>query len=68
MGFGFGPGQIFLLALVILLLFGKRIPEMMGSMGKGVKEFKKGLDGIEEEPEEKKSTESEKKETSDTEA
>jgi sec-independent protein translocase protein TatA len=68
MGFGFGPGQIFLLALVILLLFGKRIPEMMGSMGKGVKEFKKGLDGIEEEPEEKKPAESEKKETSDTEA
>jgi hypothetical protein len=29
MGFGFGPEQIFLFALVILLLFGKRIPEIL---------------------------------------
>ncbi len=48
MGFGFGPGQIVLLALVILLLFGKKIPEMMGSIGRGVGEFKKGLDGVED--------------------
>lgn len=66
MGFGFGPGQIFLLALVILLLFGKRLPEMMGSMGRGVQEFKKGLDGVEEKKDdEKKTVESEEKETSE---
>jgi len=66
--FSFGPAQIMLLALVILLLFGKRIPETMKSLGVGAREFKKGLDGVDDQPKEPKSAESEKKETSDTEA
>jgi sec-independent protein translocase protein TatA len=36
-----GPSQIILIALIVLLLFGgKKIPELMRGLGKGVKEFK----------------------------
>lgn len=43
-----GPWQIILIVVVILLLFGaRRIPELMGSLGKGIKEFKKATDGSE---------------------
>ena len=39
-----GPFQILIIALVILVLFGRgRISEMMGDFGKGVNSFKKGL-------------------------
>lgn len=45
--FGLGTGEIILIALVILLLFGgKKIPEMMKGLGKGVKSFKDGMNGI----------------------
>ena len=38
------PGQIILIVVVILFLFGgKRISEFMGGFGKGIKEFKKEL-------------------------
>jgi sec-independent protein translocase protein TatA len=43
------PGwlEILLILVVVLLLFGaKRLPEVMGSFGKGVKEFKKGVKDI----------------------
>lgn len=40
---GVGPVQLLVLALVILLLFGKRIPEMMRGIGGGVREFKEGI-------------------------
>jgi sec-independent protein translocase protein TatA len=36
-------------AFIALLLFGKRLPELMRSLGKGITEFKKGMNGIEEE-------------------
>jgi len=40
--------EIFLLFIVILLLFGaKRIPEIAGSMGKGIREFKKSMNEVE---------------------
>jgi sec-independent protein translocase protein TatA len=43
-----GMPEILLLALVILLLFGgKKIPELMKGIGKGVKSFKDGVNGIE---------------------
>ena len=36
-----GPGQIIVIALFVLLLFGgRKIPELMKGLGKGVKEFK----------------------------
>lgn len=42
-----GTQEILLIALVILLLFGgKKIPELMKGMGKGVKSFKDGMNGI----------------------
>ena len=42
--------SIALIALAILLLFGgKKIPELMRGLGKGVSEFKKGKDGRKEE-------------------
>lgn len=46
----FGPGQIALVVLAILLLFGgKKIPEMMRGMGKGIKGFKDEMNGTGEE-------------------
>ena len=43
-----GAGEIVIIALVILLLFGgKKIPELMKGIGKGVKSFKDGLTDIE---------------------
>ncbi len=43
----FGPMEIGLLLLVALLLFGaKRIPEIAGSFGKGIKEFKKNVNEV----------------------
>ncbi len=39
-----GPWQIALIVLVVLLLFGgKKIPELMRGLGKGVREFKDGI-------------------------
>jgi sec-independent protein translocase protein TatA len=47
-----GTGEIIILALVVLLLFGgKKIPELMKGLGKGVKNFKEGIKGIENDPE-----------------
>jgi len=43
-----GPGEWILIAGIALLLFGKRLPEVGRSLGKGIVEFKKGLKGIEE--------------------
>ena len=44
-----GPWQIVIIALVILLLFGgKKIPELMKGLGKGVKSFKEGMNEIED--------------------
>jgi sec-independent protein translocase protein TatA len=45
-----GAGEIIIVALVILLLFGgKKIPELMKGLGKGVKSFKDGINDIEKE-------------------
>ncbi|MBL6591791.1 MAG: twin-arginine translocase TatA/TatE family subunit [Flavobacteriaceae bacterium] len=39
--FALGPGQIVLILLVVLLLFGgRKIPELMKGLGTGIKEFK----------------------------
>ena len=46
----FGLPEILLVLLVVLLLFGgKKIPELMKGMGKGVRSFKEGMNGIEDE-------------------
>jgi len=44
-----GPQQLILIVIIVLILFGgKKIPELMGGLGKGIKEFKKAT---QEEPE-----------------
>ena len=43
-----GTPEILFLALIVLLLFGgKKIPELMKGIGKGVRSFKDGMNGIE---------------------
>lgn len=54
---GLGMSEILIIALVILLLFGgRKIPELMKGIGKGVRSFKEGMDGTttDEKDEEKK--------------
>ena len=44
-----GPWQIVLIVVVVLLLFGgKKIPELMRGLGKGVREFKDGINPAEQ--------------------
>ena len=45
-----GTQEIIIIALVVLLLFGgKKIPELMRGLGKGVKSFKDGMNGVSDE-------------------
>lgn len=45
-----GAGEIIVIVLVILLLFGaKKIPELAQGLGKGMKEFKKAMKDVEDE-------------------
>lgn len=49
MGLGLGPGEMILIFAVLLLLFGaKRLPELAQGMGKGIRDFKKALSGLDE--------------------
>ena len=44
-----GTWEIIIIVLVVLLLFGgKKIPELMRGLGKGVKSFKDGVNGVED--------------------
>ena len=62
--FGLGFQEILIIALVVLLLFGgKKIPELMKGLGKGVKSFKDGMNGLDGQDQK---TESQKKEESDS--
>ena len=52
--FALGPGQIVLILLVVLLLFGgRKIPELMKRLGTGIKEFKNASKEEEKEKEDK---------------
>jgi sec-independent protein translocase protein TatA len=46
--FGLGPMELAIVGLVVLLLFGSRLPSVMRSLGTGIVEFKKGVKGIED--------------------
>ena len=48
--FGLGIHEVLVIALIILLLFGgKKIPELMKGLGKGVKSFKDGIKEVDDE-------------------
>lgn len=45
--FNLGGGEIFMILLIVLLLFGsKKIPEFAKGLGKGIRQFKDAADGI----------------------
>lgn len=46
-----GLPEMVVFGIIALLLFGKRLPEVARSLGKGIVEFKKGIKGIDEEVE-----------------
>lgn len=49
--FGLGAPELLLIAFAIVVLFGhKRIPELFGGVGKGIRDFKKELHSQDEEP------------------
>ena len=55
-----GSGELLIIAFALLLLFGgKKIPELMKGLGKGVKSFKEGISDVENEI--KESTKDDKK-------
>jgi sec-independent protein translocase protein TatA len=59
--FGIGTTELLIVGFIVLILFGNRLPSVMRSLGQGVVEFKKGVQGVDEEKE------TPKKEISDTE-
>ncbi len=61
------PGGIewIIILIVALLIFGKRLPEVMKSMGKGIVEFKKGVKGVEDDVEDAIEKKPDKIETSE---
>lgn len=64
-----GTQEIIIIALIILLLFGgKKIPELMKGLGKGVKSFKDGVNGKDDEPTEDSSAHEEVKKDSEKES
>ncbi|ADB15617.1 sec-independent translocation protein mttA/Hcf106 [Pirellula staleyi DSM 6068] len=46
--FGIGQFELIVVGVIILILFGHRLPTMMFSLGKGIKDFKKGINSTEE--------------------
>jgi sec-independent protein translocase protein TatA len=46
--FGLGTTELIIVGVVVLLLFGSRLPKVMRSLGEGIVEFKRGVQGIED--------------------
>ena len=46
--YGIGPMEMLIVGGIALLLFGNRLPSVMRSLGRGIVEFKKGVQGIED--------------------
>ena len=50
LGFGMpGIQELVIIAIIVLILFGSRLPSVMRNLGRGVTEFKKGVQGVDEE-------------------
>lgn len=59
---GLGLPEILIISLVVLLLFGgKKIPELMNGLGKGVKSFKDGMNGTSQDASDNKQEEQQDK-------
>jgi len=48
--FGIGPMELMIVAVIALLLFGRRLPEVARSLGRSLVEFKNGMNGVEDRP------------------
>lgn len=48
-GGSIGPVEMMIFGVLALLLFGKRLPEVARSLGKGIVEFKRGIKGVQDE-------------------
>jgi sec-independent protein translocase protein TatA len=46
--FGIGTTELMIIGGIMLLLFGSRLPSAMRNMGRGITEFKKGMQGVED--------------------
>lgn len=46
-----GPAELIIILVIILLLFGaNRVSDLAGALGKSVREFRRGVEGVDEEP------------------
>jgi sec-independent protein translocase protein TatA len=48
---GIGVPELLIIGFIVLILFGSRLPSVMRSLGQGMVEFKKGVQGIEDDKE-----------------
>jgi sec-independent protein translocase protein TatA len=55
-----GYAEVLILGFIVLLLFGKRLPSVMRSLGSSIVEFKKGVKGIDDEVDKQSQTDSSK--------
>lgn len=58
LGYFLGGWELLVIAVIVLLLFGNRLPSVMRSLGQGVTEFKRGVQGIEDEKKDESNTKS----------
>lgn len=64
--FGLGTQEIIFIVLIVLLFFGgKKIPEMMKGLGKGVRSFKDGMNGIDSDEKDTQKNQQKKEEQTD---
>jgi sec-independent protein translocase protein TatA len=59
--FGIGSTELIIVCIVVLILFGHRLPSVMFSLGKGIKDFKKGINAEDEDDEQSPGVATDKK-------